>query len=411
LAAVKQNAGNAFAKQEASEVLGKLVGEMPSSPKGPTIATGKRLFALSGNRCAFPDCPTRLVDRATRSIVGEVCHIKGVKPGSPRHDKAIDGCALHGFDNLILLCNVHHKVIDDNESEFPVERLLRMKEQHERRQEGQAIDDAASEEFVSRVIGSLGDGSVLLQDSPVVGGQVAHTIHNYHTSLSWVTAALVVCAISMLAWYQMRSMAKVQVTFGQIEFSTMQCDWEPLSRPIEIVAPFLNPVGRPWSFGGAPIGLPPRNRWPMGSHQRFPNIGAGSSTELGDDPVLDVTLLNKGTATAVVSRIGIRPIAAWTSPKGPPRSGRISLSDGYALEMETFEIGNDQFLVLSEPVSLIPNDPYRFRLRLDRYCKVAPRNETVIQLLVEANQEIIASDHIYLGMYSVGGERQKEEER
>jgi hypothetical protein len=81
------------------------------------------------------------------------------------------------------------------------------------------------------------------------------------------------------------------------------------------------------------------------------------------------------------------------------------------LEMQTFEIGEDQFLVLAEPVSLVPNDPYRLRLQLDRYCKVAPRNETVIQLLIEANQEIIASDLIYLGMYSVGGEPQIEAER
>lgn len=153
---------------------------MSDGPKSPSRPTVKRLFALSGNRCAFSECPTPLVDRATGSIVGEVCHIKGEKPTAPRYDAAQDNHARHGFDNLILLCNVHHKVIDDNKDDFPEERLVKMKEQHETCQEGKdAVDDATSEAFTSRVMNTFGDFNEVVQALHVSGGQVAHTINNY----------------------------------------------------------------------------------------------------------------------------------------------------------------------------------------------------------------------------------------
>ena len=48
----------------------------------------KRFFAVSGNRCEFPRCNCSRVDSASRSIRGEVWHIKGEKPSSARYDKA-----------------------------------------------------------------------------------------------------------------------------------------------------------------------------------------------------------------------------------------------------------------------------------------------------------------------------------
>lgn len=153
---------------------------MPNGPKSPSRPTIKRLFALSGNRCAVTDCPTRLVDRETGSIVGEVCHIKGEKPSAPRYDSAQDDYARHGFDNLILLCNVHHKVIDDHPPEYSVERLLAMKEAIETQQTGkEPVDDATSEAFVASVLNTFGDHNEVVQAVHVSGGQVAHTIINH----------------------------------------------------------------------------------------------------------------------------------------------------------------------------------------------------------------------------------------
>jgi hypothetical protein len=38
----------------------------------------------------------------------------------------------NSFENLILLCGVHHDIVDDQPEEFPVEVLQNMKEMHER---------------------------------------------------------------------------------------------------------------------------------------------------------------------------------------------------------------------------------------------------------------------------------------
>src|SRR5947209_5850094 len=92
----------------------------PTEPSRPTV---KRLFAVSGNRCAFPKCSTPLVDAGSGSIIGEICHIKGEKPTAVRYDAAQSQEDRHGFDNLILFCGVHHKVVDDNESAYTFERL------------------------------------------------------------------------------------------------------------------------------------------------------------------------------------------------------------------------------------------------------------------------------------------------
>jgi hypothetical protein len=148
-------------------------------PKAPSRPTVKRLFALSGNRCAFPGCPTPLVDRHTGSVVGEVCHIKGEKPSAPRYDLAQDDRDRHGFENLVLLCNVHHKVIDDGPGEFPVDRLVTMKQQHETRIDGKEfVDDATTKTFASAAMKFFMIDKSVIQAANITGGQVAHTITN-----------------------------------------------------------------------------------------------------------------------------------------------------------------------------------------------------------------------------------------
>ena len=54
---------------------------MPSGPSTPTV---KRLFAVSGNRCAFPGCTLPLVDQASSEVLGEICHIQARSPNGPR---------------------------------------------------------------------------------------------------------------------------------------------------------------------------------------------------------------------------------------------------------------------------------------------------------------------------------------
>jgi hypothetical protein len=79
---------------------------------GPTVATIKRLFAVSGNRCAFPGCELPLVDEASGNVLGEMCHIRARSPDGPRYDPEQTEEERHGFGNLVLLCPTHHAIVD-----------------------------------------------------------------------------------------------------------------------------------------------------------------------------------------------------------------------------------------------------------------------------------------------------------
>ena len=98
---------------------------------GPSEKTVKRLFALSRNRCAYPKCDTPIV-HPSGTITGEVCHIKAQKPGGPRYDLQQSDDARHAFENLLLLCSVHHRIVDDRPDTYTVELLGDMKAMHER---------------------------------------------------------------------------------------------------------------------------------------------------------------------------------------------------------------------------------------------------------------------------------------
>src|SRR5688572_20704699 len=120
---------------------GTLSGGMPelSAPRESTI---RKLFALSSNRCAFPDCQTAIVDRSTEAIVGEVCHIRAQREGGPRFDPGQTSEERHSLQNLVLMCGVHHKIIDadENLSRFSAERLQEIKAKHESLAQGAEPD-------------------------------------------------------------------------------------------------------------------------------------------------------------------------------------------------------------------------------------------------------------------------------
>lgn len=98
-------------------------------PRAPSDSTIKRLFALSSNKCAFPQCTTALIHGDV--VVGEICHIKAAKPGGPRYDENQSNIERHGFENLILMCGTHHTVIDSDEEAYTIERLTKLKSKHE----------------------------------------------------------------------------------------------------------------------------------------------------------------------------------------------------------------------------------------------------------------------------------------
>lgn len=102
-----------------------------SGPTGPSVSTVKRLFALSGNRCAFPRCSAPIVQDGVP--VGQVCHIKGHRPSAPRYDPTQTPEERHAFENLVLLCSPHHTLVDAKPTPYSVAQLQEMKKSHEAR--------------------------------------------------------------------------------------------------------------------------------------------------------------------------------------------------------------------------------------------------------------------------------------
>ena len=96
----------------------------------PTRQTIKKLFALSGNICAFPGCSRPLVESAG-TITGEICHIQARNEGGPRFNPQLTSKQIHSFKNLILLCGDHHKIIDDQPHIYTTEVLFDLKKMHE----------------------------------------------------------------------------------------------------------------------------------------------------------------------------------------------------------------------------------------------------------------------------------------
>jgi len=104
------------------------------------------------------------------TVVGRVCHIAAANPGGPRYAANQTPAERHGYNNLILLCPTHHTVIDDDEEAYTVQRLTKMKTDHEATAGTMADADAAT-------------GAQLLLSVNQSGGIAAHTIHTLNVHL------------------------------------------------------------------------------------------------------------------------------------------------------------------------------------------------------------------------------------
>jgi hypothetical protein len=94
-------------------------------------STIKRLFGMSSNRCAMPDCKSPLI--IGNVVVGEICHIRARRKGGARYDPTLTASEKDQFENLILLCSTCHKLIDSNPDDYGSEWLRSMKAAHERK--------------------------------------------------------------------------------------------------------------------------------------------------------------------------------------------------------------------------------------------------------------------------------------
>jgi hypothetical protein len=66
------------------------------------------------------------------SIIGEICHVVPARPAGPRaHGRAgMQQPEIDSLGNLLLLCAIHHKIVDDQENTYTIERLREIKRTH-----------------------------------------------------------------------------------------------------------------------------------------------------------------------------------------------------------------------------------------------------------------------------------------
>lgn len=100
-----------------------------------SIKTHKMLWGRAACRCSEPGCRIELYEDETETddatLVGENCHIVAESDDGPRADPAMPIERRNGYGNLILLCRIHHKIVDNQPQKYSVEYLGRMKWEHE----------------------------------------------------------------------------------------------------------------------------------------------------------------------------------------------------------------------------------------------------------------------------------------
>ncbi|MFZ2444876.1 MAG: HNH endonuclease [Syntrophobacteraceae bacterium] len=102
---------------------------------GISLKTHKILWGRSGNMCAI--CKNELIldsvdPNDDPSITGDEAHIIARKEAFTRGDyDALTPEQRDHYSNLILLCKIHHKQVDDQPAHYTVERLREIKSSHE----------------------------------------------------------------------------------------------------------------------------------------------------------------------------------------------------------------------------------------------------------------------------------------
>jgi hypothetical protein len=94
----------------------------------------KRLWGKSGGRCAICRCVLFHIGEGTdrpEAVVGEEAHIIGERPGAARY-RQLPTSERDAYPNRILLCRNDHVIVDTDAEHWTVERLVALKDDHER---------------------------------------------------------------------------------------------------------------------------------------------------------------------------------------------------------------------------------------------------------------------------------------
>lgn len=119
------------------------------------------LWGKSAGRCQYRGCNKPLyLDSLTKSEfnISYIAHIIADKPNGPRGDEVLSPLLGSDISNLMLLCDVHHRMVDINDVEgHTVELLKGMKLEHEERIELLSQMETDRQSYVVLFGANIGD--------------------------------------------------------------------------------------------------------------------------------------------------------------------------------------------------------------------------------------------------------------
>lgn len=114
----------------------------------------KILWALAAGRCSYPGCTEICIvpglGAGGPAVVGDVAHIIAHAPGGPRSNPDLPSEYLDSYENWILLCPNHHRLVDAQPEHFDAQTLHEWKRCHEAWIADQLAGMAPSLEFQAR---------------------------------------------------------------------------------------------------------------------------------------------------------------------------------------------------------------------------------------------------------------------
>lgn len=88
---------------------------------------------MSSNQCASPSCTKAIIAKDEKSMIAKICHIEAASSDGPRFNPDMSDDQRRHFDNLLILCDECHTIIDnpENAPQYTVDLLRNWKSQHE----------------------------------------------------------------------------------------------------------------------------------------------------------------------------------------------------------------------------------------------------------------------------------------
>ena len=135
------------------------------------------LWTKSGGRCEFDGCNKPLYyDLLTKRNCNSayIAHIIADQATGPRGDKVLSPQYAKDVENLMLMCDTHHRMIDNNENleTYDVEVLKEMKKKHEERIELLTSIQANKYSHVVLYSPSIGENSIRIDVNKVIQAMI-----------------------------------------------------------------------------------------------------------------------------------------------------------------------------------------------------------------------------------------------